>query len=163
MCIRDRRLFGVQIDPDSHIMAVREEIAGALQLGHSEGVVEKEDRDRILGALDLGERTVEEIMLHRSGIEMIDGANTPQDILEQCLHSNHTRLPVYADEPENITGVIHAKDLSRAIYKEIAGKGGTANLKGFDITAVTTDPYFCLLYTSPSPRDLSTSRMPSSA
>ena len=136
------RIFGVQIDPDSHIMAVREEIAGALQLGHSEGVVEKEDRDRILGALDLGDRTVEEIMLHRSGIEMIDGANSTQDILEQCLQSNHTRLPIYADEPENITGVIHAKDLSRAIYKEIAGKGGTANLQDFDMVAVTTAPYF---------------------
>ena len=37
------RVFGVQIDPDSHIMAVREEIVGALQIGHSEGVVEKED------------------------------------------------------------------------------------------------------------------------
>ena len=60
------RVFGVQTDPDSHILAVREEIAGALYLGHSEGVVEKEDRDRILGALDLGERAVEEIMLHRS-------------------------------------------------------------------------------------------------
>ena len=136
------RIFGVRIDPDSHIMAVREEIAGALQLGHSEGVVEKEDRDRILGALDLGDRTVEEIMLHRSGIEMIDGANSPQDILEQCLQSSHTRLPIYADEPENITGVIHAKDLSRAIYKEIAGKGGTANLRDFDMSEVTTDPYF---------------------
>ena len=136
------RIFGVQIDPDSHIMAVREEIAGALQLGHSEGVVEKEDRDRILGALDLGDRTVEEIMLHRSGIEMIDGANSPQDILEQCLQSNHTRLPIYADEPENITGVIHAKDLRRAIYKEIAGKNGALNLEDFDMSAVTTDPYF---------------------
>ena len=47
------RLFGVQTDPDDHILAVREEIAGAIQLGHSEGIVEKEDRDRILGALDL--------------------------------------------------------------------------------------------------------------
>ena len=79
------RLFGVKIDPDSNILAVREEIAGALQLGHSEGVVEKEDRDRILGALDLSERTVEEIMLHRSGSEMIDADNDPQDILRQCL------------------------------------------------------------------------------
>ena len=70
-------LFGVRIDPDSHILAVREEIAGALQLGHSEGVVEKEDRDRILGALDLAERMVEEIMLHRSGIEMIDATHAP--------------------------------------------------------------------------------------
>ena len=59
------RVLGVTVDPDSNILAVREEIAGALQLGHSEGVVEKEDRDRILGALDLRERVVEEIMLHR--------------------------------------------------------------------------------------------------
>jgi Mg2+/Co2+ transporter CorB len=79
------RLFGVQIDPDSNILAVREEIAGALQLGHSEGVVEKEDRDRILGALDLGDRAVEEIMLHRSNIEMIDADAAPEAILRQCL------------------------------------------------------------------------------
>ncbi|MGB1265976.1 MAG: CNNM domain-containing protein, partial [Nereida ignava] len=32
-------VFGVQTDPDDHILAVREEIAGALNLGHSEGVV----------------------------------------------------------------------------------------------------------------------------
>ncbi len=137
------RVFGVQIDPDSHIMAVREEIAGALQLGHSEGVVEKEDRDRILGALDLGDRTVEEIMLHRSGIEMINIAHAPQDILEQCLKSNHTRLPVFKDEQENIIGVIHAKDLLRAMYSVIGGPDGdAAKLKTFDISKVAMAPYF---------------------
>src|SRR6056297_3387218 len=113
------RVFGVKADPDSHILAVREEIAGALHLGHSEGIVEKEDRDRILGALDLSDRTVEEIMLHRSGIEMIDAATPAEDILRQCLDSNHTRLPVFRDEPENIIGVVHAKDLLRAMYKVI--------------------------------------------
>ena len=137
------RLFGLQIDPDSHIMAVREEIAGALQLGHSEGVVEKEDRDRILGALDLGDRTVEEIMLHRSGIEMINDDDDPQTILEQCLKSNHTRLPVYREAPENITGVIHAKDLLRAMYSVVGGPDGDATaLRSFDITAVAMPPYF---------------------
>ncbi len=137
------RLMGVAVDPDSNILAVREEIAGALQLGHSEGVVEKEDRDRILGALDLRERVVEEIMLHRSGIEMIDAANTPADILEQCLRSNHTRLPVFRDDPENIIGVIHAKDLLRAMYKLIGGPDGdAAALKSFDIAEVAMAPYF---------------------
>ncbi len=136
-------LFGVAIDPDSNILAVREEIAGALHLGHSEGVVEKEDRDRILGALDLRERAVEEIMLHRSGIEMIDAAETPSQILAQCLESNHTRLPVYRDDPENIIGVIHAKDLLRAMYKLIGGpEGDAAALKDFDIAAVAMKPYF---------------------
>ncbi|WP_223424913.1 HlyC/CorC family transporter [Tateyamaria pelophila] len=137
------RVFGVKIDPDSHIMAVREEIAGALQLGHSEGVVEKEDRDRILGALDLGDRMVEEIMLHRSNIEMINADDDPQTILEQCLKSSHTRLPVYANDPENITGVIHAKDLLRAMYKTIGGPEGDAKaLKKFDISGVAIPPYF---------------------
>ena len=87
-------IFGVRTDPDSNILAVREEIAGALQLGHSEGIVEKEDRDRILGALDLNERAVEEIMLHRSGIEMVDAALPPQDIQAQLLKSPFTRLPL---------------------------------------------------------------------
>ena len=137
------RIFGVQVDPDSHILAVREEIAGALQLGHSEGVVEKEDRDRILGALDLGDRTVEEIMLHRSGIEMIDVASDPADVLRQCLESPYTRLPVYRDEPENIVGVVHAKDLLRAMHKLVTGDAAdAAALSRFAITDVAMPPYF---------------------
>lgn len=137
------RLLGVTVDPDSNILAVREEIAGALQLGHSEGVVEKEDRDRILGALDLRERVVEEIMLHRSGIEMIDADSAAPDILNQCLQSNHTRLPVFRNDPENIIGVIHAKDLLRAMYKLIGGpEGDAAALKNFDVASVAMKPYF---------------------
>ena len=136
-------LFGVKTDPDSHILAVREEIAGALHLGHSEGVVEKEDRDRILGALDLSERTVEEIMLHRSGIEMIDADTPPREILTQCLESRHTRLPVFKNDPENIIGVIHAKDLLRAMNKLVDGsEDQTGVLEAFDITSIAMKPYF---------------------
>lgn len=137
------RIFGVKIDPDSNVLAVREEIQGALQLGHSEGVVEKEDRDRILGALDLADRTVEEIMLHRSGIEMIDAGNTPEDILNQCLASKHTRLPIYKDEPENIIGVIHAKDLLRAVNTLLRTPGEDASsLADFNVIEVAMEPYF---------------------
>ena len=137
------RVFGVQTDPDSQILAVREEIAGALYLGHSEGVVEKEDRDRILGALDLGDRAVEEIMLHRSQIEMINAEDEPEAILDQCLKSNHTRLPVYRDDPENIIGVVHAKDLLRAMHRLIVSSGVAPKaLKSFDICDVAIKPYF---------------------
>jgi len=128
------RIFGVEIDPDSNILAVREEIAGALQLGHSEGVVEKEDRDRILGALDLSDREVEEVMLHRSGIEMIDVAQGRDAILKQVLESKYTRLPVFQDDPENIVGVIHAKDLLRATHNGASSE--------FDILEVAKPPYF---------------------
>ena len=134
-------LFGVQTDPDSHILAVREEIAGAITLGHHEGIVEKEDRDRILGALDLNQRTVDEIMKHRSEIEMIDAGQPPQHILEQVLSSAHTRLPLFRGEPENIVGVLHAKDLLRAMYKHV-GEDNVFDLAGFDVVAIAMAPYF---------------------
>ena len=136
-------LFGVRTSADEPILAVREEIAGAISLGHLEGVVQKEDRDRILGALDLSERTVEEIMLHRSSIEMINFNDKPKKILAQCMSSNHTRLPVYKDEPENIIGVIHAKDLARSMYAEISGPDASLkSLLSLDISSVIMKPYF---------------------
>jgi len=136
-------IFGVATDPDSNILAVREEIAGALTLGHQEGVVEKEDRDRILGALDLSDRTVEEIMLHRSGIEMIDVSLPAEEILSQCLESAHTRLPLYRGNPENIVGVIHAKDLARAMVKLTRdNKIREKALEQFKVLDVAMEPYF---------------------
>ena len=137
------RLFGVQTDPDGHILALREEIEGALSLGHSEGVVEKEDRDRILGALDLGDRTVEEIMLHRSQIEMIDADDAPETILSQLLKSRYTRMPIYKDDPENIVGVLHAKDLLRAMDRLTRGpEASAAALQVFRVLDVAMKPYF---------------------
>jgi Mg2+/Co2+ transporter CorB len=137
------RIFGLRIAPGDNMLSVRDEIAGAVRLGHSEGIVEKEDRDRILGALDLGERTVEEIMLHRSKIEMLDADAAPEAILSQALASPHTRLPVFRGEPENIVGVVHAKDLLRAIDRLMRGPDASpAALDAFRVLDVAMTPYF---------------------
>jgi Mg2+/Co2+ transporter CorB len=137
------RLFGVRADPDGHILALREEIVGAIALGHSGGAVEKEDRDRLLGALDLNDRTVDEIMRHRSQVEMVDADRSPDEILTQILASPHTRLPVYRDSDENILGVIHAKDLLREVDRLVRGPQGDAQaLADLDILKIAMKPYF---------------------
>ena len=137
------RLFGVRTDPRAKLHAPQEEIAGAIALGHSEGLVEKADRDRLLGALDLGHRQVEEVMMHRRDIEMIDAEADPAEILEQAINSPHTRIPIFRGEPENIVGVIHAKDLSRAVHRFVREhQGGEGALEGFDIMDVAMEPYF---------------------
>ncbi|MEM8823578.1 MAG: HlyC/CorC family transporter [Pseudomonadota bacterium] len=137
------KLFGVDIDPDADILSVHEEIVGVITQGHTEGGVEKEDRDRLLGALDLGDRFVEEIMLHRSGIEIIDVTSEPSLILDQVLASRHTRLPVFRGEPENIIGVLHTKDLLRAIDRIVRTEGGGVEaITAFDVTEVMMAPYF---------------------
>ena len=106
-------------------------------------MVEKEDRDRLLGALDLGDRTVEEIMRHRCQIEMIDADSRPDEILTQCLASPHTRLPIYRGDAENIVGVIHAKDLLREVDRLVRGaKVDGGRLADLDILKVAMKPYF---------------------
>lgn len=136
-------IFGVRTDPDSHILSFRDEIAGALALGQAEGAVLKEARDRLMGALDLSDRTVEEIMRHRSQIEMIDADADPDAILSAVLASPHTRLPLYRGERENVVGVIHAKDLLRAVDKLVRGQDGSlASIRDLDVLSVAMKPYF---------------------
>lgn len=136
-------LFGVTIDPDSNIMSVHEEIAGTLALGHSTGSVEKEHRDRLLGALDLSERTVEEIMRHRSQIETVNADDPVEAIIAQSIASPHSRLPMYREDPENIIGVLYARDLVREMHRMVVEAGGDyAATRGLDLEALARPPYF---------------------
>ncbi|MEL6678444.1 MAG: HlyC/CorC family transporter [Pseudomonadota bacterium] len=136
------RAVGVPTDPGAHIMA-HEEIAEAISLHHSEGAVEKDDRDRLLAALDLRQRTVEEVMRHRRNIEMIDADWPAEEILTFALRSPYTRIPVFREDPENIVGVIHAKDLLRKVDSLVRGtQGGLANLEAFDVMDVAMEPWF---------------------
>ncbi|MDC3303846.1 HlyC/CorC family transporter [Amylibacter sp.] len=137
------RLFGANMTGLDEDDAAQKEIAGAIALSHSEGNFEKDDRDRLLGALDLKDREVEEIMLHRSNIEIIDSAASPQDILTQSLASRYTRLPIFKDEPENIIGIIHTKDLLREVDRLIRGEGGGPDaLDGLNIIDIAREAYF---------------------
>ena len=136
-------LFGVRTDPNEAVLSYHEEIAGALALGHSEGVVEKEHRDRLLGALDLGHRTVEEVMLHRSQIETVNIDAPVEDIIAQCVNSSHTRLPAWRDDPENIVGVIHSRDLMREVHRLVSEAGGRFDaVARLDLMEVAREPYF---------------------
>jgi Mg2+/Co2+ transporter CorB len=121
--------------------ALREDIAGAIAIGHSGGAMEKDARDRLLGALDLSHRTVDEIMRHRRQIEMIDADLAPGEILSRVLASPHTRLPIFRDSDDNILGVVHAKDLLREVDRLVRGEEA-AGIEALDIVKVAMKPYF---------------------
>ncbi len=136
-------VFGLRTDANQHMFSIHEEIAGALAIGTSEGTVDKADRDRLLGALDLGNRTVEEIMRHRSQIEMIDAEDDPNEVLAQVLASPHTRMPLYKGERENVVGILHAKDLLRAVERFLrSGDGKLDSVSDLDLMKVAMKPYF---------------------
>lgn len=136
-------IFGVKMADQDNTDATQEEIAGTIALGHDEGNFQKDDRDRLLGALDLKDREVDEIMLHRSDIEMINADDDPQDIVRQCLESAYTRMPVFKSDAENIVGVVHSKDLLRAVEKLLRNADNRQKaMSKLKIMDVAMKPYF---------------------
>jgi len=108
-------LFGVKMSMEMDVLAAHEEIRGAVEYHHSEGLVETRDRWMLGGVLDLAQLDVGEVMVHRKAIVMIDADLPPREVVTEALESPHTRLPLYRGDAENIIGVLHVKDLLQAI------------------------------------------------
>jgi Mg2+/Co2+ transporter CorB len=109
------RLFGVRIGEHTSILSGHEVLKSAVDLLHREGGVGRADRDMFGGVLDLEELTVEDAMVHRVRMRSIDADLPPQEIVRQVIASPYTRMPIWRGEPDNIVGVLHAKDLLRAL------------------------------------------------
>jgi Mg2+/Co2+ transporter CorB len=109
------RPFGVRIGENVPILSASEEIRGQLDLLHKEGGVAKVERDMLGGLLDLEDLTVSEVMVHRTKMRTINADLTSEEIVREVLSSPYTRLPLWRDSQENIVGVLHAKDLLRAL------------------------------------------------
>src|SRR5690606_34448546 len=67
---------------------------------------------------------------------MLDADLPAKELVKAALDAGHSRIPLYRDEPENIVGVLHAKDLLRALA-EADGKAGK-----LDIGALAREPWF---------------------
>ena len=109
------RVFGINITDNQQVLSAHEELRGAINLHHHEGGVVKIDRDMLGGILDLHDLEVSDVMVHRKNIVMIDASQPNSEVISQALASPHTRIPLWRDDPENIVGVLHAKDLLRAL------------------------------------------------
>lgn len=130
------RPFGIKLGMETDVLAAHEEIRGAVEYHHSEGLVEARDRHMLGGVLDLSDMDVTQVMVHRRSISMIDAALPPKELLAELLESGHSRVPLYRDEPENVVGVLHAKDVLAAMAKT----GGA--LGDLDIPALAREPWF---------------------
>jgi Mg2+/Co2+ transporter CorB len=135
-------MFGVKTDPDAQLLAPLEMIKGTIALHHSEGGVDKTARDRLLAALDLKEREVAEVMIHRRDLASISADAPAEEIIEFCLSSAYTRIALWRGEPENIVGVLHAKDLLRAEHRQIRAKTETKTERKLDVMSVAMQPWF---------------------
>lgn len=129
-------IFGVDFGDNQSILSGRDEIRGAVEVLHEEGSVDTEDRARLGGLLDLNELDVADVMIHRTAVEMINADDPAPVLVKQILESQYTRLPIWQGETDNIVGIVHAKDMLRALH--------TVNNdpKKIDIMKVANKPWF---------------------
>ena len=113
-----------------------DELRGAIELHRGPEEETHQERAMLRSILDLGEVDVSEIMTHRRNVITIDADLGPEEIIQQVLDSQFTRMPIWRDEPDNIVGVLHAKDLLRAMR----ARGDEVTRS--DIASIATKPWF---------------------
>jgi Mg2+/Co2+ transporter CorB len=130
------RGLGMPVGKIQSILSPREELRGAVDLMHRAGVVAKHDRDMMGGLLDLGELTVSDVMVHRTKMVMLDADEPPRELIDAVLAAGVTRLPLWRGSPDNVIGVLHAKEVWRALH----AAGG--DVSKVDIAALTKPPWY---------------------
>lgn len=129
-------LFGVDLANTTNVLSPQEEIRGAIDLHHSEGAVIKTDRDMLGGVLDLSDLEIHDLMVHRTKMFSVDADADTDTTITELLRSGFSRAPVWRDNPDNIIGVLHAKDVLASIQ---ANKG---NLDKIDISSLCSQAWF---------------------
>ena len=113
-----------------------EELRGAIELHAGENRAVAHERAMLRSVLDLAEVQVGEIMIHRKSITRIDISQPVADVVREVLDGPFTRIPLWRGDPDNIIGVLHVKELLRAVMSR---KG---DLDALDIVALAAEPWF---------------------
>ena len=129
------RLVGAQ-RPQRSAEAAVEELRGAIELHSAPDPDVRRERAMLRSILDLADVQVGEIMIHRRDVFSIDADRPAAEILEQALLNQHTRVPLWRGQPDNIVGVLHAKQLLRALRAH----GGNADT--INVLEVASRPWF---------------------
>jgi len=129
------RLVGMRKVADDE-EAQAEALRGAIELHRGPDADMRHERAMLHSILDLTSVNVGKIMIHRKDVMMVDADAPTEQIVNRVLESLYTRIPMYRGDPENVVGVLHAKEVLRAV------RSHGDDLSAFNFTAVVAKPWF---------------------
>ena len=109
------KMMGVEVGHGRTVLSPYDELKSAVDILHEEGNVERSARDMFGGVLDLQVLHVSDVMIHRTKMRTIDADLPPAQIVREVLSSPFTRMPLWRERPDNFVGVLHSKDMLRAL------------------------------------------------
>lgn len=130
------KLLRIRLNPKRNSLSAIEELRGAIDL-HGEYEEEvKGARMMLRSILDLADTEVSQVMRHRKYVHMINVNDDPNLILDTILAAPYTRFPLWKNDPDNIIGIIHAKNLLRAVRLH------TGEIENLNLQKVAMQPWF---------------------
>jgi putative hemolysin len=106
------RLLGQSTESENAV--TEEEIKTIMAEAETAGVIETDERKMIAGVMRLGDRAVRGVMTPRTDVDWIDLDDTDFEIRELLINTAHSRLPVAEGHPDNMLGVVQARELLAA-------------------------------------------------
>lgn len=126
-------LFGKQGEKEESIF-FEEEFKELVEVGHKEGIIEKEEREMIHKILRFGDTIVSSIMTPRSGMFTLPHDLDLDHIIKEVTDNHLSRIPIYKQKKNNIIGVLNAKDLLTL--------RNTQDTTSTSILSIIRQPYF---------------------
>lgn len=122
------RFIGVNIKEDKANSDYEEDLRGAIDLHRGQEPETDEERRMLNSILDLNATNVDEILIHRKDMTTIDINQETDKIISEIIASPYTRYPVWENDSENIIGILHTRDVLKAL-KAYDGASENINLK----------------------------------
>lgn len=110
------------------------ELRTLVNVGHEEGVIEKEERQMIYNVFDFGDSQAQDVMVPRIDVSFADVNSSYEDLIGLFREEKHTRSPVYEETTDNIIGIVNVKDLLLTDQKD------------FTLRKILRDAYFTYEY-----------------
>ncbi len=114
------KLFG--IGPQDESTVTEEEIRMMVDVGEEKGSIEEEEKELINNVFEFNDKTVSEVMIHRTEVYAIEIGSNIEDILSELKEYKYSRIPVYDENIDNIVGVLFIKDLLAYVYTKKEAK-----------------------------------------
>jgi len=129
------RLLRVEEDSEHEILTDAE-IEGLVGESAEHGKMDGGEAEYIQNVFRFGDLAVSDVMVHRTAMVTLNADLPSEELVQEVLATEYTRVPLWRDKPENIVGVLHAKDLLRAI------RAADGDMSRIDVSSIALPPWF---------------------
>ena len=108
------KILGIKKDSESDAHS-EEELRMILTESEESGAIKQSENELIQNVFDFDDRIIKQIMVPQNRISAINIEMGHEQIIKKIIEEGYSRLPVYLGDIDNVVGIIHSKDLLKAV------------------------------------------------